>query len=168
MILARMVGKNLASPSSIHFAEKSSKCDGLLFGDFYYIFGKIFSDERSSMKRDMDLVRQILIRATEHEDGYVYENPDIAGYTKDQIDHHIYLMCQAGLVEASDSSTMDGASPTALLISVTWAGHDFIDAARSNTIWSSVKDKAKSVGGALTFDLMKELLVTTARSQLDL
>lgn len=120
------------------------------------------------MKRDMDLVRQILLNATAQENGYANENPEIEGYTEDQIGHHIYLMHQAGLVEAADTSSMDGDSPTALLISVTWKGHDFIEAARSNTVWSQAKDKAKSVGGSLTFDLMKELLVATARSQLGL
>ncbi|MBT3067702.1 DUF2513 domain-containing protein [Rhodoferax sp. U11-2br] len=120
------------------------------------------------MKRDIDLVRQILLDATSHENGYANSNPKLNGYTEDQIGHHIYLMQQAGLVEAADSSTLDGTSPTALLISVTWKGHDFIEAARSNSIWSSAKEKAKSVGGSLSFDLMKELLVATAKSQLGL
>lgn len=120
------------------------------------------------MKRDMDLVRQILLDATGREYGYVEENPEIEGYTEDQVDHHIYLMQQAGLVEAADTSTTESDSPTAMLISVTWKGHDFIEAARSDTVWSLAKEKARSVGGALTFDLMKELLVATARSQLGL
>lgn len=120
------------------------------------------------MKRDMDLVRQILLDSTAQEDGYANDNPMLEGYTEDQIGHHIYLMHEAGLVEAADTSAMDSSSPTAILISVTWKGHDFIEAARSNTVWSQAKDKAKSVGGSLTFDLMKELLVATARSQLGL
>lgn len=120
------------------------------------------------MKRDMDLVRKILLHATGDESGYPDSNPKIEGYTEDQIGHHIYLMQQAGLVEVADGSTSDSCGPTALLISVTWEGHDFIEAARSNTIWSSVKDVAKSGGVSLTFDMLKELLVTMTRRQFDL
>jgi hypothetical protein len=116
----------------------------------------------------MDLVRHILLEATKQVNGYASDNPTIVGYTQDQVDHHIYLMQQAGLVEATDTSALNSDSPTAILISVTWKGHDFIEAARSNTVWSQAKDKAKSVGGSLTFDLMKELLVATTRSQLGL
>lgn len=120
------------------------------------------------MKRDMDLVRQILLDATAQEHGYVNDNPEIEGYTEEQVGHHIYLMHQAGLVEAADTSAMDSDSPTAMLTSVTWKGHDFLEAARSNTVWFQAKEKAKSVGGSLTFDLLKELLVATTRSQLGL
>lgn len=120
------------------------------------------------MKRDMDLVRQILLDATSKDEGYANDNPELEGYTEDQIGHHIYLMQQAGLVEAADTSAMGSTSPTAILISVTWKGHDFIEAARNNTVWAQAKEKAKSVGGSLTFDLMKELLVSTTRSQLGL
>lgn len=120
------------------------------------------------MKRDMDLVRQILMAAESQEGGYASENPAIDGYTEDQIGYHVHLMEQAGLVEATDTSEMDSASPSAILLSIKWNGHEFLDAAKSNTVWAQAKEKAKSVGGSLTLDLMKELLVATARSQLGL
>ena len=124
--------------------------------------------ERKRMNRDMDLVRQILLAAESHEGGYVGGNPSIDGYSEDQIGYHVYLMEQAGLVEAADSSADDSTSPSAILLSIKGKGHDFLDAAKSNSVWSQAKERAKSVGGSLTFDLMKELLVTTARSQLGL
>lgn len=120
------------------------------------------------MNRDMDLVRQILLAAESYEGGYVDGNPSIDGYSEDQIGYHVYLMEQAGLVEAVDSSEGDSASPSAILLCIKWKGHDFLDAAKSNSVWSQAKEKAKSVGSSLTFDLMKELLVATARSQLGL
>ena len=116
----------------------------------------------------MDLVRQILIAAEAGEDGYVSGNPTIEGYTEDQVGYHVHLMEQAGLVEAANVSAMGSSSPSALLLSIKWKGHDFLDAAKSSTVWAQAKEKAKSVGGSLTFDLMKELLVATARNQLGL
>lgn len=120
------------------------------------------------MKRDMDLVRQILIAAEAQENGYTDGNPEIDGYTEEQIGYHIYLMEQAGLVEAANASALGSASPSAILFSIKWKGHDFLDAAKSTTVWEQAKERAKSVGGSLTFDLMKELLVATARNQLGL
>lgn len=120
------------------------------------------------MKRDMELVRQILLDATDNEHGYAKGNPVIDGYTEDQISHHIYLMKQAGLVEALEYADLDSTSPKAHLMSVTWKGHDFIEAARSNTIWAQAKEKAGQIGGSMTFDLMKDLLVSLARKSLDL
>ena len=120
------------------------------------------------MKRDMDLVRQILLNAEAQEDGYVNENPELGGYSEEQIDHHVYLMKQAGLIDAIDITTLSSSSPTAILLSITWQGHDFLDAAKNSTVWAQAKEKAKSVGGSLSFELLKELLVATARSQLSL
>lgn len=116
----------------------------------------------------MDLVRQILIAAEAQEGGYVEVNLKIDGYTDDQIGYHVYLMGQAGLAEVADSSAMGSTSPSAILLSITWKGHDFLDAAKSSSIWDQAKEKAKSVGGSLTFDLLNDVLVATARDQLGL
>ena len=120
------------------------------------------------MKRDIDLVRHILLAAEARDSAYVNETLQIDGYTDEQVDYHVYLMWQAGLVEASDTSASESTSPSAILHNLTWNGHDFLDAAKSSTVWEKAKEKAKSMGGSLAFDLLKELLVATARSQLEL
>ncbi len=120
------------------------------------------------MKRDMTLVREILLCATAQESAGINTNPDVPGYTEDQIAHHVHLMWQAGLVEAVDITTNGGAGPSAMLMSVTWAGHDFIDAARDDTIWNKTKSKVLSSGLSFTFDLLKEVLVAAAKGPLGL
>ncbi|RYY90112.1 MAG: DUF2513 domain-containing protein [Chitinophagaceae bacterium] len=115
------------------------------------------------MKRDMDLVREILLDAESLEHGYVNGVLKIDGYTEDQIGHHVYLMEQAGLVEAADASSMDSDSPIALLISIKWQGHDFLDSVRDPEIWKQTKDIAERAGGysiALLGDLAKGLIKT--------
>ena len=120
------------------------------------------------MKRDMNIVREILLWATEQENAGIYSNPSLPEYTKDQIAHHVHLMWQAGLVEAVDITTNGSAGPSAMLMSVTWAGHDFIDAARDNTIWNKTKSSVLSSGLSFTFDLLKEVLVSAAKGPLGL
>lgn len=87
------------------------------------------------MTRDMDLVREILLWATNPQNPG-YGNPEFPQYTPEQIGYHVHIMSQAGLVEAIDMSSSDNHSRrSALLLSVTWAGHDFVDAARNNSLW---------------------------------
>ena len=81
------------------------------------------------MKRDLNLVREILLWASEQKDAKIYQNPVIEGYTEEQIFYHIHIMAQAGLVFAMESEEMNG-NPTVTLVSVTWAGQDFLDAAK--------------------------------------
>ncbi|WP_447929049.1 DUF2513 domain-containing protein [Vreelandella sp. EE27] len=120
------------------------------------------------MKRDMNLVRAILLDATSQENGYVKESPNIDDYTPDQVAHHVYLMWKAGLVEAADTSDSESPSPQALLLSVTWQGHEFIDAARSETVWNKAMGKVSNAGGSMTIGIIKDLLVHTARQQFGL
>lgn len=120
------------------------------------------------MKRDINLVREILLWATAQEIAGIYRNPSLPEYAEDQIAHHVHLMWQAGLVDATDTTSNSSAGPSAILISVTWAGHDFIDAARDNTIWNKTKSKVLSSGAAFTFDLLKDFLVLAAKGPLGL
>lgn len=120
------------------------------------------------MKRDMNLVREILLWATAQESAGIYTNPVLPEYAEDQIAHHVHLMSQAGLVDAVDITTNSSAGPSSLLLSVTWAGHDFIDAARDDTAWNKAKSKVLSSGASFTFDLLKDVLVLAAKGPLGL
>jgi len=98
------------------------------------------------MKRDFDLVRKILIDMEGCESGYV-GNLEIEGYTEDQILHHVYLMGQANLLEIADITSIGSESPQALPLSITWSGHDFLDAMRDDTIWNKAKEKVLMPAG---------------------
>jgi len=109
------------------------------------------------MKRDMDLVRQILLAAEANEHGLVGGNPDIDGYTDEQVAYHVYLMNEAGLVQAADTTSMGSDSPEAMLNHLTWSGHDFLDAAREPSRWQKAKEIIAKAGGA-TFQIWLAVL----------
>lgn len=98
------------------------------------------------MKRNMDLVRAILLAMEAHPTGYAPERFTIAGYDQDVIGHHIYLMAQGELVIAHDATTFGDASPIALPATITWKGHDFLDAVRNDTVSSKLKTHRRTVG----------------------
>ncbi len=52
------------------------------------------------MKRDMELVRKILLAMAAHEHGYAPQPFTIAGYEQAVIGHHIWLMEQGHLITA--------------------------------------------------------------------
>jgi hypothetical protein len=114
------------------------------------------------MKRDMDLVRKILLSLEEKEDFVEPTIPDIEGYTENQIFYHIKLMAEANLIEAQDWSSFDGPQWVASRLT-TW-GHDFLDSARNDTIWKKAKDVVLSTGSSLTIDALKYALTEIVKN----
>jgi hypothetical protein len=100
------------------------------------------------MKRDMDLVRQILISLEEHTHGWAPQDLQIEGYSAEQIGYHVYLMDQAGLLVGTDVTASDSESPVWEPLYLAWAGHEFLDASRENGRWKQAKELVGKVGGA--------------------
>lgn len=99
------------------------------------------------MKRDMELVRAILL-ALEARDHFSPSTAiEIEGYEEHEVGYHSLLILEAGLAEG-DETTTRGSGPTALLIRPTWEGHEFLDAAREPSVWGQAKDVVRKAGGA--------------------
>lgn len=111
------------------------------------------------MKRDMDLVRKILLALEEHEHGFAPQNFLVDGYSEEQVGYHIHIMNQAGLIHAVDITSLNDKSPQAIPSKLTWEGYEFLEAAREPTRWQAALTKAKEKGAALTFDILKAILV---------
>lgn len=50
--------------------------------------------------------------------------------------------------------------------SLTWEGHEFLDASRSQSTWEKAKALVLSKSGTLSFELLKEALVAISKKQL--
>jgi hypothetical protein len=120
------------------------------------------------MQRDMDLIRQLLFKMENHSGGFAPKDYAVEGYTADQVGYHIWLLGQAGLMKVADVTSLASSGPVAIPVNLTWEGHDFIAAARSDTIWSHAMEKAKSMGGALSLAVFKQLLESLAKTHLGL
>ena len=116
------------------------------------------------MKRDMDLVRKILIAV---EEGNV--KLDDLEYDRDQINLHVELMKEHGLVEVVIVPDPDGVEHTILACSVerlTWEGQDFLKRARSESIWERAKKKCLEQTGVLTIEFLKVCLVHMGKQKM--
>ena len=113
------------------------------------------------MKLDMELVRKIVFRLEEHPGGYAPEELKIDGYTPGQIGHHCHLMMQGNLIDGLDCTDRDSDGPQVEPTSLTWAGHEFANAARNDTLWkkatSTVKEKVCSVSIAVMTQYLQSL-----------
>jgi hypothetical protein len=101
------------------------------------------------MKRDMDLVREILLQIEA-----AIEPPRMSDLELTKIDeqhvqrvayHMQMLVDEIGFVRGIDASSMDG--PDWINLELTWSGNEFLDAIRDPEVWRRTKEGAKKVGG---------------------
>ncbi|MFD1709071.1 DUF2513 domain-containing protein [Ottowia sp. GY511] len=111
------------------------------------------------MKRDMDLIRRIVL-ATADLPQYA-QLQQLAGVDEREFVMHVAWLEEAGLVKANvrvGMSESDG--QYAFVWRLTWAGCEFADAVRSDTIWKKAKETVIKPSASWTFDLLKEWLKT--------
>ena len=120
------------------------------------------------MKRDMDLIREILLQVEARPTVTGIDLVEIPGHEQEEISYHVKLLADAGFLEAHDLRTMarDGFryAPSAL----TNAGHDFLDAARNKAVWAKTMEKISAVGESAPLEVTSAVLTMTFRKSLTL
>jgi hypothetical protein len=116
------------------------------------------------MRRDMDLIRKMLLAVEDGPHGYAPRNLRISGYTDEQVGYHAYLVIDAGLATGPTMTSSDSESPESQIRVLTWAGHEFIAAARNDTVWRKVTARVASLAGDVPFTVWKDLLTLSLRS----
>ena len=122
------------------------------------------------MKRDLNIIRDLLL---------FYESDGVTEYPTagaDLVGDHIVLLHQHGFIEGerTDGPAMifpaDGRTVTCVngevryLFPITWAGHDFLAAARDQKTWN----KAMAAVGGLSIATVKAYLQKLAHEKLGL
>lgn len=121
-----------------------------------------------AMKRDMDLVRLIMLEiegATSTRVGSG-EISKALNYEKNVIEYHLTLLEEAKYVEGHISRPVPGGAGWHNGWRLTWMGCDFLDKVRDPEIWRSTKAAANQLGGfsvSLLADLAKAILLAKAK-----
>jgi hypothetical protein len=119
------------------------------------------------MKRDNDLLREILLFAEQHCTGdnvltlsagmFAKNFPNV---TQPILDYHIELLAERKLLKAEPHQF------GWFVLGLTWDGHDFLSNAKDQTIWN----KSKQLAGHLSFDIfttiIKDVALSVVRSQI--
>nr|WP_315445759.1 DUF2513 domain-containing protein [uncultured Pseudomonas sp.] len=122
------------------------------------------------MKRDLDLVRKILMYYEDKEMDGMDRAIEVEGYSESSINYHLLLMDEAGLLrcERSVSSSTPSRVIKVYPFSLTWKGHEFLSSAKNESLWGKAKSLSLDKAGVLSFDIMKDLLISMAKDKLGL
>ncbi len=118
------------------------------------------------MKRDMDLIRALLLFAEENVPGGNYADVEVddlkegfPNLDREMLRGHVMLLRDAGFFgpggDTISSISIDG---------LTWEGQDFLDSVRDDAVWANTK-KAASEAGGFTVDLLKQIAVGFVKTQ---
>ncbi|MDJ0850322.1 MAG: DUF2513 domain-containing protein [Myxococcota bacterium] len=105
------------------------------------------------MKRDMDLVREILLKLESLRDPEeVFGGENFAERDFAELYGHLEIMKDAGLIDFENISASGQC-----IGRLTWAGHEFLDQARDPERWQKAKSIMRGVG-SMSFEILKDTL----------
>jgi predicted transcriptional regulator len=115
------------------------------------------------MKRDMELIVEILKLVEENNEVSPRIIAKSDNHDNAHVQYNVGLMIDFGMIEASNMSTFEGTSY--LIKSITWQGHEFLDAARNVVVVNKAKEMAKKQGMELfklPIEVIKGVLIKAA------
>lgn len=119
------------------------------------------------MKRDLDLVRQVLLQIEALPAG------PPAQYRTSEIDDpvllaHFELVIAAGLVNGKIARSQGTRGDVISISGLTWEGHEWIEMVRSQVAWNEIKSTLLENGGVLTYELTRAVAMRKLRTRLGL
>ena len=121
------------------------------------------------MKRDWDLIRQILLTCEAAPPSHRIGSQAFPGLDKATVFEHVRILADEGYVQAKLMPFSTGVGGGEFMIShMAWDGHDLLAKMKSDTWWAKIKTVAAEKGLSLTFDVVKSLALPAAKSLLGL
>ena len=111
----------------------------------------------------MDIIRLLLLQAEGEAPA-----PDLSAYTDEQKLYHSALIIEAGLAHGEVITDGNGQPSGTVILRLTWKGHEFLDAARNETIWKKAVEKTKKAGIQVTMAVLEDLLKKLLKEPLGL
>jgi hypothetical protein len=118
------------------------------------------------MKRDMDLIRKMLLALESEEPSEIAWKDVKEGYSEEQYAYHGNWLIDSGLVEGSSVTDGQGLPSGNILLYLTWNGCDFLDSIRDASIWEKTKANLLKPGASMTFALIKEYATFQVKQKL--
>lgn len=121
------------------------------------------------MKRDLDLIRNILLRAEEQlpsENDLISSNFSDICPDRIKLFYHVDLLLDNHFIVGPRPLYSDNHPDEFIITRLTSSGCDYLDAVRSPTIWSETKKKLSAFGGSFALDIVKSIATETIKSYL--
>lgn len=110
------------------------------------------------MKRDMDLVRSILLEVEEATRPLSAGDLDYRGHSQEEVACHVNPMAERGLLGATSIGSWSRPTVYISINGQTWDGQDFLDVMRDERVFARAKKAVKASLGTTTFDVIKAVL----------
>ncbi len=115
------------------------------------------------MKRNLDIVRCILLQVEKSEDHLTINNlldardeTKDCDYTDNEIIYHVELLLAHGFIDGYIKRDMSGDVIDDCINGVTWDGADFLESVRNSSVWRKAKATIKETVGSTTFEVVKQ------------
>ena len=109
------------------------------------------------MKRDMDLVRLILLEIEDKYRSTAIYDLAIDGYDTEMVAYHCKILYEAGLISDYKAQYADNEIYVFGVGSLTWNGNDFLEKIRDDSQWKKVKETITKKGLPLVVDTIKSV-----------
>ena len=109
------------------------------------------------MKRDMDLVRLILLEIEDKYRSTAIYDLAIDGYDTEMVAYHCKILYEAGLISDYKAQYADNEIYVFGVGSLTWDGNDFLEKIRDDSQWKKVKETMTKKGLPLVVDTIKSV-----------
>ena len=95
------------------------------------------------MKRDPELIRDLMLAMESEESAELLKVPRLVGHEPHQVQHHFRLLVEAGLATAGYISPNDRCW---IAVRLTWRGHEYLDQIRDPEVWRFTKAAMRKTG----------------------
>ena len=123
------------------------------------------------MKRDLDLIRDMMLRieACHPKDGKITSETfkDLCD-DEEKVAFHLFLLYDVGFIVAEPVNHSKKRCSDYIVEYLTFIGCDYLDSIRDQSVWNSIKEKLRRIGGNATLDILTDLASSLLREQLKL
>jgi Hypothetical protein (DUF2513) len=123
------------------------------------------SASESEMKRDMDVLRQILFEVESWND-LGPKTVAIDGVEDIQLNRGVEMLYDAEYLEGIASSSYQRQYKRIAVRDLSMKGHDFLDSIRDPDVWNKTK-KGAETAGVFTLELLRDLAKGFAKKQIE-
>lgn len=109
------------------------------------------------MKRDMELVRRILLTIEKEYRSTAIYDLNISGYDMETVAYHCKILNEAGLISDYGAKYADDSLCSFGVGSLTWEGNDFLDKIRDDSQWEKIKNTIIQKGLPLIIETIKTI-----------
>ena len=120
------------------------------------------------MKRNFDLIRKIMLDIENLDPNYGYVEVKFGDEDARAVDVHAALLIEAGLLNGKVIESEAGIIHKVFISGISWAGYEFIDYVKNDTVWNKAKETVLKPAVSASFQVLLEWAKQEAKNRLGL